>query len=110
MIYNNIRLYPFDTDEDDEEEVQLNESIRVCVGRVIASSMIDVDPGIMSRKLFLLLLSVLRTTCSSMVNLSVGARTAGEWSTSRTLTTVNLCTSATSLQGWFILLMSMNDY
>lgn len=30
MIYNNIRLYPFDTDEDDEEEVQLNESIRVC--------------------------------------------------------------------------------
>ena len=29
LIYNNIRLYPFDTDEDDEEEVQLNETIRV---------------------------------------------------------------------------------
>ena len=31
LVYHNIRLYPFDTDEDDEEEVQLNESIRVCV-------------------------------------------------------------------------------
>jgi hypothetical protein len=30
-VYNNIRLYPFDTDEDEDEEVQLNESIRVCV-------------------------------------------------------------------------------
>lgn len=29
FAYHNIRLYPFDTDEDDEEEVQLNESIRV---------------------------------------------------------------------------------
>jgi septin 3/9/12 len=31
LIYHNIRLYPFDTDENDEEEVQLNESIRVCL-------------------------------------------------------------------------------
>ena len=30
MTYHNIRLYPFDTEENDEEEVQLNESIRVC--------------------------------------------------------------------------------
>lgn len=30
-MYNNIRLYPFDTDEDEDEEVQLNESIRVNV-------------------------------------------------------------------------------
>lgn len=30
LVYNNIRLYPFDTDETDEEEIQLNESIRVC--------------------------------------------------------------------------------
>ena len=29
LIYHNIRLYPFDTEENDEEEVQLNESIRV---------------------------------------------------------------------------------
>ena len=29
MTYHNIRLYPFDTDENDEKEVQLNESIRV---------------------------------------------------------------------------------
>jgi septin 3/9/12 len=31
LVYHNIRLYPFDTDENDEEEIQLNESIRVCV-------------------------------------------------------------------------------
>ena len=29
LVYNNIRLYPFDTDENDDEEIQLNESIRV---------------------------------------------------------------------------------
>lgn len=29
MTHHNIRLYPFDTEENDEEEVQLNESIRV---------------------------------------------------------------------------------
>ena len=29
LVFNSIRLYPFDTDEDDEEEVHLNESIRV---------------------------------------------------------------------------------
>lgn len=29
LVYNNIRLYPFDTEETDEEEIQLNESIRV---------------------------------------------------------------------------------
>ena len=29
LVYHNIRLYPFDTDEYDEEETQLNERIRV---------------------------------------------------------------------------------
>ena len=29
MTYHNIRLYPFDTEENDDEEIQLNESIRV---------------------------------------------------------------------------------
>ncbi len=29
LVYHNIRLYPFDTEENDEEEIQLNESIRV---------------------------------------------------------------------------------
>lgn len=29
LVYHNIRLYPFDTDDSDEEEVQLNETIRV---------------------------------------------------------------------------------
>lgn len=30
LFHHSIRLYPFDTDENDEEEVALNESIRVC--------------------------------------------------------------------------------
>ena len=29
LNYHSIRLYPFDTEENDEEERQLNESIRV---------------------------------------------------------------------------------
>jgi septin 3/9/12 len=29
LLYHNIRVYPFDTDEYDEEETQLNERIRV---------------------------------------------------------------------------------
>jgi len=29
LVYHNIRLYPFDTDKNEEEELQLNESIRV---------------------------------------------------------------------------------
>lgn len=36
LVYNNIRLYPFDTDETDEEEIQLNETIRVCVFLIMA--------------------------------------------------------------------------
>ncbi len=29
MTYHNIRLYPLDTEENDEEEIQLNQSIHV---------------------------------------------------------------------------------
>jgi septin 3/9/12 len=29
LVYHNIGLYPFDTDEDDAEEIQLNKQIRV---------------------------------------------------------------------------------
>ncbi|KAF8912155.1 GTP binding protein [Gymnopilus junonius] len=38
LVYNNIRLYPFDTDEDDEEEVQLNESIRQIIPFAVVGS------------------------------------------------------------------------
>jgi len=38
LVYNNIRLYPFDTDEDDEEEVQLNESIRNVIPFAVVGS------------------------------------------------------------------------
>ena len=40
MSYHNIRLYPFDTEENDEEEIQLNESIRVR-GSSIGSAAVD---------------------------------------------------------------------
>ncbi|TRM59268.1 Septin-type guanine nucleotide-binding (G) domain-containing protein [Schizophyllum amplum] len=38
LVYHNIRLYPFDTDEDDEEEKQLNESIRDIIPFAIVGS------------------------------------------------------------------------
>jgi septin 3/9/12 len=38
LVYNNIRLYPFDTDENDEEEVQLNESIRTIIPFAVVGS------------------------------------------------------------------------
>ncbi|KAK0196607.1 Septin-type guanine nucleotide-binding (G) domain-containing protein [Armillaria mellea] len=38
LVYHNIRLYPFDTDEDDDEEVQLNEEIRDIIPFAIVGS------------------------------------------------------------------------
>ena len=40
LIYHNIRLYPFDTEENDEEEIQLNESIRVSTFRHVPNRVI----------------------------------------------------------------------
>lgn len=31
LVYHNIKLYPYESDEDDEQEQALNESIRVRV-------------------------------------------------------------------------------
>jgi len=38
LVYNNIRLYPFDTDENDDEEIQLNESIRSMIPFAVVGS------------------------------------------------------------------------
>jgi len=38
LAYNNIRVFPFDTDENDEEEVQLNESIREMIPFAVVGS------------------------------------------------------------------------
>ncbi|KAF5330383.1 hypothetical protein D9619_005290 [Psilocybe cf. subviscida] len=38
LVYHNIRLYPFDTDEDDEEEIALNQSIRSIVPFAVVGS------------------------------------------------------------------------
>jgi len=38
LVYHNIRLYPFDTDEYDEEEIQLNETIRSMIPFAVVGS------------------------------------------------------------------------
>jgi len=38
LVYHNIRLYPFDTDEDEGEEIQLNESIRQIIPFAVVGS------------------------------------------------------------------------
>jgi len=38
MLYHNIRLYPFDTDENDSEELQLNEQIRNIIPFAVVGS------------------------------------------------------------------------
>ncbi|KDQ14552.1 hypothetical protein BOTBODRAFT_109987 [Botryobasidium botryosum FD-172 SS1] len=38
LLHHSIRLYPFDTDENDEEEVQLNESIRSIIPFAVVGS------------------------------------------------------------------------
>jgi len=38
LVYHNIRLYPFDTDDNDDEEVQLNESIRNIIPFAVVGS------------------------------------------------------------------------
>jgi septin 3/9/12 len=37
LVYHSIRVYPFDTDEYDEEETQLNERIRVSDSHLISA-------------------------------------------------------------------------
>ncbi|TFK54631.1 GTP binding protein [Heliocybe sulcata] len=38
LVYHNIRLYPFDTEENDEEEVQINEQIRNMIPFAVVGS------------------------------------------------------------------------
>lgn len=38
LIHHNIRLYPFDTEENDDEEVQLNEQIRNMIPFAVVGS------------------------------------------------------------------------
>ncbi|KAL0946503.1 hypothetical protein HGRIS_012719 [Hohenbuehelia grisea] len=38
LAYNNIRVFPFDTDENDEEEVQINETIREMIPFAVVGS------------------------------------------------------------------------
>jgi hypothetical protein len=59
LVYNNIRLYPFDTDEDDEDEVHLNEAIRVSFS---GSPLLPIYQVFVCSKSFPLLLWAQRTT------------------------------------------------
>lgn len=45
LVYHNIRLYPFDTDEDNQEEVELNATIRVGSSCVLVRNKMLTRPG-----------------------------------------------------------------
>lgn len=101
MTYHNIRLYPFDTEETDEEEIQLNESIRV--SRLPFASLTKID--IMStRTTFPSLLLALSVKSSLMASPCVVARTAGVLSMLRMRLIASLSTSGTSSLGSSLLL------
>jgi septin 3/9/12 len=93
MQHNQIRSYPFDAEENDEEELQLNERIRV--------SYLGERHGIelISRRCYPSLLLVRNEVSSSMASRSGAERTDGESSMSKMNDIVNLSTSETSSPG-----------
>ena len=96
LVFNNIRSYPFDTDEDDEEEVHLNEGIRVSLSGYHSCLFINFVCGSKPSRS---LLSARRTTWSLMAKQYADAETAGVLWMWKTRTTANLCTCVISWQG-----------
>lgn len=104
MQHNQIRLYPFDAEENDAEELQLNERIRVSC-RSVTCRAIQLDAGrrdvsladhLTRRKCCLSLLLVPSGPSFLTGNLFEDGRTDGASSTSRTNGIAILCTCATS--------------
>lgn len=74
MQHNQIKSYPFDAEENDEEELQLNERIRVS-----CQTPFEEDAKLMiSRKCYLSLLSVRSEASLSTARRSEAERTGGE--------------------------------
>jgi septin 3/9/12 len=93
MQHNQIRSYPFDAEENDEEELQLNERIRASsLGERYAIKLI-------SRKCYLSLSSARSEVSSLMASRSGAERIDGESSMSKMNDIVNSSTSETSLPG-----------
>ena len=96
LLYHNIVLYPFDSDENDDEELKLNKRIRVNLffWSLYLSFLITID------RIWFLSLLLGRSAMSSLTeNLSVVARTDGASSILRTKNTVNLFIWGTSWLG-----------
>lgn len=74
LQYNQIRLYPFDAEELDEEELQLNERIRVSY----LFTRMAIAHTTVFRKCCLSLSSDQSAASSSMASLCEGGKTAGE--------------------------------
>lgn len=97
FAFHNLKMYPYEYDELDDEERSLNVQIKVCASTTNGCVFIhQVSNERVYRTSSLLPLSVARRTLWSTASRSVVVRTAGVSSTSRTRTTVNLSTCGTS--------------
>ena len=93
--YHNIRLYPFDSEEHDEEEVELNNSIRVRIDITLSRMHLLTRTSPWSPSP----LSVQNAMSSSMVSKCEGVRTDGALSMWKMNATANLCIYGTSFFG-----------
>jgi len=93
MQHNQIRSYPFDAEENDEEELQLNERIRVSFDYV------DDPSELMNRRCYLSLSLARSEVLSLMANQYEAERADGVSSTSKMNDIVNLSISETSSPG-----------
>jgi septin 3/9/12 len=93
FAFHNLKMYPYDNDEFDEEERALNAQIKVCLQTSILSA---AEITNLSRISFHLLWSVQRSLYLLEASKSVFVKTDGALSTSRTRTIANLCICETS--------------
>lgn len=91
FAFHNLKMFPYDNEEFDEEERALNGKIKVCY----PISVRPVSGANQSRALYLLPWSGPKSPSSSTASRSAVARTGGVSSMSRMRTTVNSSTCAT---------------
>lgn len=96
MHHNQIRMFPFDSDELDEEELRANERVRVKWFLRLALTYLI---GYSFRKCFHSPLLALNEASSLMASLCVEERTDGELSMSRMKDIASLFICGTSLRG-----------
>ncbi|KAL8365302.1 hypothetical protein RB595_004216 [Gaeumannomyces hyphopodioides] len=113
--FHNLKMYPYDNDDLDEDERSVNQQIKVSASvemrghswspgcaqdtRVYEAVSFSNTHSFQSRLLCPSPLSAPRSPSSSMASRSAGARTGGASSTSRTRITASLCSCVTSCCG-----------